>query len=51
MKRHAAVPQLEDLERMRGEMRQIVEQHVADAAAEDDAERDPDDEIVEVERR
>ena len=29
-------------------MRQIVEQHVADAAAEDDAERDPDDEIVEI---
>ncbi len=48
VERHAAVPQLHDLERMRGEVRQIVEQHVADAAAEDDAERHPEDEIVEV---
>ena len=38
----------EDLERVRGEMRQVVEQHVADAAAEDDAERHPEHEIVEV---
>ena len=30
------------------EMRQIVEQHIADAAAEDDAERHPQHEIVEV---
>ena len=48
VERHAAVPQLHDLERMRGEMRQIVEQHVAGAAAEDDAERHPQHEIVEV---
>ena len=38
----------EDLERMRDEMRQVVEQHVAGAAAEDDAERHPEDEVVEV---
>ena len=40
----------ERLERVRGEIGRIVEQHVADAAAEDDAERDPHDEVVEVER-
>ena len=39
---------LHDLERMGGEVRQIVEQHIAEAAAEDDAERHPQDEIVEV---
>src|ERR1700726_184835 len=44
VKRHAAVPQLEDLQRMLDEMRKIVEQDIAGAAAEDDAERDPDDE-------
>ena len=49
VERHAAVPQLQDLDRMGGEMRQIVEQHVAGAAAEDDAERHPEHEIVEVE--
>ena len=50
VERHAAGPQLENLERVRGEMRKIVEQHVADAAAEDDAERDPDNEVVEVDQ-
>ena len=49
MERHAAVPEFEDLDRVRGEVRQIVEQHVAGAAAENDAERDPDHEVVEVE--
>ena len=39
VERHAAVPEREDLERVLGEARQIVEQHVADAPAEDDAER------------
>src|SRR5580704_2768678 len=51
VKRHAAVPQFEDLQRMLDEMRKIVEQHIAGAAAEDDAERDPDDEVVEVDHR
>src|SRR5690348_1956400 len=51
MERHAAIPQFEDFERMRGEMPEVVEQHVADAAAEDDSERDPDDEIVEIDDR
>ena len=45
---HAALPDLDDLGRVRGEVRRVVEQHVADAAAEDDAERHPDDEVVEV---
>ena len=48
VERHAAVPQLQDLERVRGEMRRVVEQHVAEPPAEDDAERHPQDEIVEV---
>src|SRR5512146_3210387 len=38
VERHAALPELEDLGRMRHEERQIVEQDVAGAAAEDDAE-------------
>ena len=50
VERHAALPQLHDLGRVRGEMRRIVEQHIADAAAEDDAERHPQDEIVEIDR-
>src|SRR5579864_2481801 len=45
VERHAAVPDLKDLHRMFGEMRQVIEQHIADAAPQDDAERDPDDEI------
>src|SRR5262249_57123064 len=48
MKRHAAFPDLEDLQRVRDEIRQIVEQHVAGASSKDDAERHPKDEIVEV---
>ena len=48
MERHAAVPELQDLQRVRGEMRRVVEQHIADAAAEDDAERHPEDEVVDV---
>src|SRR5579863_6808115 len=51
VKRHAAVPELKNLQRMLGEQRQVVEQHVTDAAAENDAERDPDDEIVEIGHR
>ena len=48
VERHAALPQLHDLERVRGEIGRIVEQHVAEPAAEDDAERHPQDEIVEI---
>ena len=48
VKRHAAIPKLQNLDRVGGKMREIVEQDVAGAAAEDDAERDPNDEIVEV---
>jgi hypothetical protein len=48
VKRHAAVPQFENLERTGDKVRKIVEQNVPDTAAEDDPERDPDDEIVEL---
>src|SRR5665213_1939251 len=51
MERHAAVPELEDFEWMFDEVRQIVEQHIAGAAAEDDAERHPEHEVVEIEQR
>src|SRR5665213_365045 len=51
MKRHAALPQLEDLERMLDEEGKIIEQHIAGAAAEDDPERDPKNEIVELRHR
>ena len=51
VERHAAVPQLEDFERMGGEIRQIVKQHIAGAAAQDDAERHPQHEVVEVGER
>ena len=48
VERHAAVPDLEDLQRVGEVDRQIVEQHIADASAGDDADRRPDDEIVDV---
>ena len=48
MERHAALPELHDLRRMREEIGRVVEQHVADPAAEDDAERHPQDEVVEI---
>src|SRR5258707_13462135 len=50
MERHAALPQLENLVGMLDEERQIVEQHVAGAAAEDDADLDPKDKVVELRR-
>ena len=37
VERHAALPQFENLGRVLDEERQIVEQHIAGAAAEDDA--------------
>jgi len=43
-------PDREDLRRAGEVGLEIVEQHVADAAAEDDAERHPDDQIVDVAR-
>ena len=49
VERHAAFPHFDDFGRMLGKVRQVVEQHVAGASAEDDAERHPQDEIVEVE--
>lgn len=51
MERHAAFPQFEDRGGMIDEEGQVVEQHVAGAAAEDDAERDPQDEVVDLHQR
>ena len=48
VERHAAFPELQALERMRGEIARVVEQHIADAPAEDDAERHPQHEVVEI---
>ena len=48
VERHAALPELEDFERVLDEIRQIVEQHIAGAAAEDDAQGHPQHEVVEV---
>src|SRR3984893_15251394 len=50
MKRHAALPQFEDLGGMLDEERKIVEQHIAGAATEDDADRDPENEIIHVQQ-
>src|SRR5262249_16931796 len=46
VKRHAALPQLETLQRVRGEIARIVEQDIADPAPEDDAEGHPQHEVV-----
>ena len=48
VERHAAMPQVERLERVIDVIAGLVEQHVADAAAEHDAERRPYQEIVDV---
>ena len=48
VKGHAALPQLKDLGRMLDEEGQIVEQHVAGAPPEDDSERHPENEVVEL---
>jgi hypothetical protein len=45
---HAAVPELNDLDGIGGEMREIIEQHITDPIAEYDAERDPNDEIIQI---
>ena len=50
VKGHAAAPDREDLERLREIGAEIVEQHVADPPAEHDAERHPDDQVVDVDR-
>ena len=46
MEGHSTVPQLQNVERVSKVIAQVVEQHVADAAAEDDPERRVEDEIV-----
>jgi hypothetical protein len=45
---HSAVPELNDLDRVGGEIREVVEQHITDPTAEYDAERDPNDEIIQI---
>jgi hypothetical protein len=50
VERHAAAPEIEDLDRVVDILLEIVEQHVADAAAEDDAQRGPDKKVVDVDR-
>ena len=51
VERHAAIPRLNDLDGMGSKMRGIVEQHIADAAAADNAESRPRHEIVDIEGR
>ena len=51
MKRHAALPQFEDFGGVLKEEREIVEQHIAGAATEDDADRHPENEIVHLRQR
>ena len=46
VERHAAVPQLQDLDRMAEIFAEIVEQDIAEPAAEDDPERGVEDEVV-----
>jgi hypothetical protein len=43
---HSAVPQLEDVDRVLEVVAEVVEQNVADAAAEDDSERRVEHEVV-----
>ncbi len=45
VKAHAAIPERDDLAGVRGVVGQIVEEHVADAAAEDDADHGPEGEV------
>jgi hypothetical protein len=45
MKGHAAVPQRDDLARVRRVMGQIVKEYVAEAAAADYADNGPEDEV------
>src|SRR4026208_178877 len=48
VKRHAALPDGEDLERIRRVVRRLVEQQVAQPPAEDHAEHGEKDEVVEL---
>ena len=50
MERHAALPDLEDGERV-GEIMGQIEQHIAEPAAQHHAEGGPEQEIVELVRR
>ncbi|MNN29935.1 hypothetical protein D3C81_1435600 [compost metagenome] len=50
MERHAALPDLEDLERMREVVGGLVEQHIAQTPAQDHAEHAVEQHVVEVAR-
>ncbi len=45
VKAHAAVPDRDDVGGMRGVIGQVVKEHVADAAAEDDADHRPEGKV------
>src|SRR3546814_2271155 len=51
VQRHAAVPELEDLDRMAEVIAEIVEEDIADAPADDDAEHRIEDHVVGVAAR
>ncbi len=51
VKRHPAVPKLQDLARIGDEIRRIVEQHITEPSAQHDAQRAPQQKIVELRRR
>ena len=46
VERHPSLPHLEAFQRIFGEIGRVVEKDVADAAAQNDAQRDPENEIV-----
>ncbi len=48
VERHAALPDREDLERMRGVVAGLVEEHVAEPAADDDAEHAVEQQVLDV---
>ena len=51
MERHAAFPDAQDRERILGVDVEIVEQHVAEPPAQDDTEKRPEDQIIDIARR
>src|SRR5215471_697616 len=48
VERHASFPHLHDLGWMLDEVAEVIEEHITRTAAQNDAERDPQDEVVEV---
>ncbi len=50
VERHAALPELQDRERVREVLAGLIEQHIAEPPAEDDGDNRPHEEVVELER-